>query len=257
VVYGRAPPPLIPFQAGAAQVVAVDRQLTERDEFLSEIKDRLRQAQDLMKTTHDAKHRPLEFQVGQWVWLRLNSRVAIAIKDGAQSKLQLKYYSPYEVIEKIGSLAYRLRLPPKARIHDVFHVVFPKKFDGAPPMAAPPLPPIVHDRAIPQPDQVVHARPTKMSWELLVCWQGRSVGEATWEQLDRFKEDFTLHFSLRTSCFARREEVLWTPSLAKPTRAKGGSQRNQKQGTVALSLVNKLSLLHSATVGLICNEYHL
>jgi hypothetical protein len=68
-------------------VVVVDRQLKERDEFLSEIKDRLRQAQDLMKTAHDTKHRPLEFQVGQWVWLQLNSRATIAIKDGAQSKL--------------------------------------------------------------------------------------------------------------------------------------------------------------------------
>jgi hypothetical protein len=64
VVYGCAPLPLIPFQVGAARVVAVDRQLRERDEFLSEIKDRLRQAQDLMKTAHDAKHLPLEFQVG-------------------------------------------------------------------------------------------------------------------------------------------------------------------------------------------------
>jgi hypothetical protein len=54
-------------------VVVVDRQLKERDEFLSEIKDRLRQAQDLMKTAHDTKHRSLEFQVGQWVWLQLNS----------------------------------------------------------------------------------------------------------------------------------------------------------------------------------------
>jgi hypothetical protein len=48
----------------------------------------------------------------------LNSQAAIAIKDGAQlnlqSKLQLKYYMPYEVIERVGSLAYLLWLPPKS-----------------------------------------------------------------------------------------------------------------------------------------------
>jgi hypothetical protein len=64
VVYGRAPPPMIPFQAGAARVITVNRQLRERDVFLTEIKDRLHQAQDLMKAAHDSKHRPLEFQVG-------------------------------------------------------------------------------------------------------------------------------------------------------------------------------------------------
>jgi hypothetical protein len=41
-------------------------------------------------------------------------------------------------------------------------------------------------------------------------------------------------------------KLMWMTSLAKPTRAKGGSQCNQKQGTAALSLVNKLSLFHSA-----------
>jgi hypothetical protein len=85
----------------------------------------------------------------KWVWLRLNSHVTITIKDGAQSKLQPKYYMPYEVIETVGSLAYHLRLPPKAQTHDVFHVVFLKKFDGSPPMTAPPLPPIAHGCAIP------------------------------------------------------------------------------------------------------------
>jgi hypothetical protein len=149
VVYGRAPPPLIPFQAGAARVVAVDKQLKEHNELLSEIKDSLRQDQDLMKNAHDAKHRPLEFEVGQWVWLWLNSRTTVAIKDEAQSKLKLKYYGPYEVIEKIELLVYRMHQPPKAQIHDVFHVAFLEKFDGAPPTEAPPLPPISHSRAIP------------------------------------------------------------------------------------------------------------
>jgi hypothetical protein len=86
------------YQPGLARVVAVDRQLKRRDEFLLEIRERLPQAQDFMKTSHDKLHRALEFQV----------------------------------IEKLGSVAYRLRLPPKARIHDVFHVVFLKKYEGAP-----------------------------------------------------------------------------------------------------------------------------
>ena len=61
VVYGREPPPMIPFQPGSARVVALDRQLRDRDAFLAEIRDRLLQAQSLMKQSHDAHQRVVEF----------------------------------------------------------------------------------------------------------------------------------------------------------------------------------------------------
>jgi hypothetical protein len=71
----------------------------------------------------------------------------------------------------------------------VFHIAFLKKFEGVPPGSVPPLPPIVRGRAVAQPDKVVRARPTKNSWEVLVQWQGKTAGEATWESLEQFKED--------------------------------------------------------------------
>jgi hypothetical protein len=57
VIYGCEPLPLIPFQPRATQVAAVEHQLRDRDIFLSEIKDRLLQAQTIMKTVHDEHHR--------------------------------------------------------------------------------------------------------------------------------------------------------------------------------------------------------
>jgi hypothetical protein len=48
-------------------------------------------------------------------------------------------------------VACRLRLPPKARIHDVFHVALLKKFEGAPPAELVPLPPILYGRVVPTP----------------------------------------------------------------------------------------------------------
>jgi hypothetical protein len=60
-------------------VVIVDRQLRDKDTFLAEIKDRLLQAQDLLKTTHDKHHRELEFVVGDCVWLFLNQHTAINV----------------------------------------------------------------------------------------------------------------------------------------------------------------------------------
>jgi hypothetical protein len=95
VVYGYMPPPLFPYQAGMTHVVAVDRQLRDRDEFLTEIKDRLLQSQTLMKQAHDQKRSDMEFAVGDWVWLRLNQRAATSVRGARPSKLSAKFFGPY------------------------------------------------------------------------------------------------------------------------------------------------------------------
>jgi hypothetical protein len=184
VVFDHEPPTLASYQPGVARVVALDKELIHRDEFLGEIRERLLQAQDFMKQSYDKGHRDVTFEVDDWVWLRLHQRSVVAIKDKAAAKLAPQFYGPYEVLERIGSLAYRLRLPAKARIHDVFHVAYLKKFERpTAPIVIAPLPLLVHGRAIPVPAQVVHAHPTLAFWDILVHWVGRDHADATWEEL--------------------------------------------------------------------------
>jgi hypothetical protein len=125
-------------------VAALDKQLLQRDTFLAEIRERLLQAQDHMKNAHDKSHRDVQFEAGDWVLLRLHHRSAAGITDRANAKLAPKYNGSFQVREGIGPLAYRLQLPPRSRIHDVFHVVFLKKFGGTPPSAVPSLPLLTH-----------------------------------------------------------------------------------------------------------------
>ena len=81
VVYGRDPPTLMSYQPGLAKVVAVDKQLQDRDAFLREIRERLVHAQELMKQIHDKGHRHVEFAMGDWVWLRVRSATGITEKS--------------------------------------------------------------------------------------------------------------------------------------------------------------------------------
>ena len=87
-------------------------------------------------------------------------------------------------------MAYRLHLSPKARIHDVFHVVLLKKYEGDPPSDIVPLPSTLHGRVIPTLATVMHARLNRGRWQLLVHWEGQTATNSTWEDIDKFKERY-------------------------------------------------------------------
>ncbi|XP_066333858.1 uncharacterized protein [Miscanthus floridulus] len=120
------------------------------------------------------------------------------------SKLGPRYFGAYQVVERLGAVAYRLKLPPKARIHDVFHVALLKKYEGDPPAAIMSLPAILRGRVVPTPSQVVWAHLNCGCWELLVQWDGCSATDATWEPLADFKERYPL-FQLTDELFDGEE----------------------------------------------------
>ena len=101
-------------------------------------------------------------------------------------KLKARYYGPYRVTAVINDVAYRLELPPRARLHDVFHVGLLKKFVGAPPTSPPALPPIHHGATVPEPDRVSKVRVARGVRQLLVHWKGELVSSASWEDFDTF-----------------------------------------------------------------------
>ena len=115
VVYGRQPPMLLPYSASTAATATVDSLLQDRDVFITDVREHLLQAQEYAKRNYDAQHRPLEFHVNDWVWLRLLHRHTRSLVLGTGGKLAPKYAGPFQIIERIGQVAYRLKLPSGAR----------------------------------------------------------------------------------------------------------------------------------------------
>jgi hypothetical protein len=181
VVYGREPPALLPYQPGSSNIAAVDTQLQARDELLADVPERLIQAQVTMKGYQDKKRRPLEFAVGDWVWLRLQQHTAVGVITAAPSKLRPKYFGPYQILQRIGTVSYKLQLPPRARIHDVFHVSLLKKYEGTTPSKVVSTPELLNGRVIPTPETVLRARLNRRVWEVLVKWTGHSQEDGSWE----------------------------------------------------------------------------
>jgi hypothetical protein len=209
VVYGRDPLSLRSYTQGEARLPAVLQQLLERDEFLLEVCDQLEQAQSYHKAAYDKKHHDAEFMVGQWVWVKLLHRPLASLDVKGRNKLSPKFFGPYQVMERLGTVAYRLQLPAWAKLHDVFHVGMLKRYRGDPPAAPVPLPPIRHGRACLEPEMVFKSRLARGRHELLVQWKGQAAADASWMALDEFRSLFPA-FQLEDELIVQgRRDVMW------------------------------------------------
>ena len=184
--------------------------MLERDEFLAEIKDRLEQAQQQAKSQYDKTHRHVEFQVGDWVLWRLLHRPTASLNDTrGRGKLGQRYFGPYRVLERIGSVAYRLQLPVGARLHGVFHVGLLKPFIGEPPEQVKPLPPIHHGRACSEPEKVLRGRLARGTYELLVQWKGADATAASLVPLFEFRSLYpTFQLVLELELLQQERDVM-------------------------------------------------
>ena len=84
-----------------------------------------------MKQQADQHHSERSFEVGDWVFLRLQPYKQMSLKQAKKdNKLSPKYYVPYKVLQKIGTMEYKLELTASSRVHPVFHVSCLKKVIG-------------------------------------------------------------------------------------------------------------------------------
>jgi hypothetical protein len=121
-LYGRkCRTPLNWSETGESQVFGPDV-IKEAEEQVQLIHNRLKAAQSRQKSYADSRRRPLTFQVGDFVYLRVTPLKGMQ-RFHIKGKLAPRYIGPYKILERREEMSYKLELPPKlSEFHDVFHV---------------------------------------------------------------------------------------------------------------------------------------
>ncbi|KAL8126838.1 hypothetical protein AgCh_013947 [Apium graveolens] len=117
IVYGRDPPLITRLGKGKSPVDSVDMIFQERDFMLDELHLNLLKAQQHMKANTDAKRRDNTYKVGELVYIKLQPYRKRSIAKRPYEKLAARFYGPFEVLQSIGHVAYKLRLPATSKIH--------------------------------------------------------------------------------------------------------------------------------------------
>ena len=95
--------------------------------MMERARDSLAKAARRMRKYADQGRRPLDFQVGDRVWLKLTPQVWKKLhRKDVHKGLISRYDGPFEIIQKVGNAAYRLNLPERLKLHPTFHVSFLK-----------------------------------------------------------------------------------------------------------------------------------
>ncbi|KAI4357382.1 hypothetical protein L6164_001334 [Bauhinia variegata] len=164
-----------------------------------------------MRTYANKKQRDVQYQVGDWVYLKLRPHRQTSVAKRVSPKLSPRYFGPFQVVGKVGKVAYKLKLPESARIHLVFHVSQLKTASGN--IAVEPELPAELEGEVPTvvPEEVLKQRSIQRNSivvpQVLIKWRNQPLSEATWEDEEIIQGQFP-KFSLEDKAVSPPEDIV-------------------------------------------------
>jgi len=163
------------------------------NEAIRRIRARMQTAQSRQKSYADVRRRDLEFEVGEKVFLKVAPMKGV-LRFGKKGKLSPRFIGPFEILERVGPVAYRLALPPSlSAVHNVFHVSMLRKYIADPSHVIDfePLQ-LSKDLSYEEKPVQILAREVKVLRNreialVKVLWQNHLREEATWEREDEMR----------------------------------------------------------------------
>ncbi|GJZ89148.1 putative reverse transcriptase domain-containing protein [Tanacetum coccineum] len=167
----------------------------------AKIKDRLKTARDRQKSYADKRRKPLEFSVGDYVLLKVLPWKGV-VRFGKKGKLAPRFFRTSKIIEKVGSVAYRLDLPKELNgVHDTFHVSNLKKCLADPTLQVPLGEIRVDDKLnfVEEPVEILEREFKKLKRSRIVIvkvrWNSKRGPEFTWKRENQMKLKYPHLFS--------------------------------------------------------------
>ena len=161
----------------------------------------MRVAQSWEKSYADIWQSAIEFEVGEHVFLKVAPMKGV-MRFGKKGKLSPRFIGPFEILDRVGKLAYRLALPPAlSAVHNVFHVSMLRKYVADPSHVIDFQPIVLDDKlAYEEVPVEILAREQKILRKktinlVKVLWRNHLTEEATWELEDKMRERYPYLFS--------------------------------------------------------------
>ena len=162
-------------------------------------REKLKEARTRQKSYADKHRRDLSFQVGDRVFLKVSPFRGVK-RFGIKGKLSPRFIGPFEILERIGEVSYRLALPPQlSHVHDVFHVSLLRGYNYHPlHVASYPFDQIQPDMSLPEePEAILDRQERVMRNKVIpfvkILWKNHPEREATWETEESMRSSYP-HF---------------------------------------------------------------
>ncbi|GKE66721.1 hypothetical protein Tco_1520882, partial [Tanacetum coccineum] len=187
-------------EVGEGQLIGLEL-VQETIEKISQIKDRLKAARDRQKSYADKRMKPLEFSAGDYALLKVSPWKGV-VRFRKKEKLAPRFIGSFEIVEKVGLVAYRLDLPEELNgVHGTFHVSNLKKCLAYPTLQVP-LDEIRVDAKlnfVEEPVEILEREFKKLKRSgiaiVKVRWNSKRGPEFTWEHEDQTKLKYPHLFS--------------------------------------------------------------